>query len=165
MSALHQQFIKDSLFRFGEHLPRIQNCLERLSEEEIWRSPNASSNSIGNLILHLSGNIKQYLISGLGGAPDDRQRDKEFEIQNQLTKQDLLQGLQNIVELAAKEIAACNEEQLIHIHHIQGFKLSGCDAIIHVIEHFSYHTGQIALLTKWLRNEDLGFYEGLDLNT
>lgn len=122
------------------------------------------SNSIGNLILHLCGNIRQYIISGLGEQEDTRQRDKEFSINKLYGKAELLNKLQETVAEAVAIVATTDAESLLTIRSVQGFSLSGVGIIMHVVEHFSYHTGQIAYWTKILKNTDLGFYAGLNLN-
>jgi uncharacterized damage-inducible protein DinB len=159
-----QEFLNQSAYYMELNLPRIKNCLELLSEEEIWQRPNLSSNSIGNLILHLCGNITQYIISGLAGAQDNRQREVEFSVLGGVSKQELLDKLDIVVSASAKIIRNL-DSQLLHQHKkVQGLELSGFAIIIHVTEHFSYHTGQIAFWTKLLKDTDLGFYKGRDLN-
>lgn len=162
--SLHQQFIEQAIYRIEENTPRVTRCLMELTEEEIWKKPNMVSNSIGNLILHLCGNIRQYIISGLGEQEDTRQRDKEFSINKLYGKAELLNKLQETVAEAVAIVATTDAESLLTIRSVQGFSLSGVGIIMHVVEHFSYHTGQIAYWTKILKNTDLGFYAGLNLN-
>ncbi|MBS1771685.1 MAG: DUF1572 family protein [Bacteroidetes bacterium] len=159
-----QEFLSQSMHRIELNTPRIARCLEELSEEELWHRPNESSNSIGNLILHLCGNITQYIISSLGNGADNRERDKEFSTTSGYTKAELIAMLENTVNNAIEVIKDCEEEQLLKTRSVQGFNYSGIGNILHVTEHYSYHTGQIALLTKIMKNKDLGFYAGMDLN-
>ena len=147
-----------------ENTPRIARCLELLSEEQIWQRPNASSNSIANLILHLCGNITQYIYASLGMQPDTRQRDAEFDTRSGYTKAELLAQLEETVDKAIKIIAEVPEEELARVRQVQGYSMSGVGVIIHVVEHYSYHSGQIAFWTKLLRDQDLGFYADVDLN-
>ncbi len=147
-----------------ENLPRIKKCLGQISEEDLWKKPNENTNSIGNLLLHLCGNITQYIISGLGGEADNRVRDLEFTTKGGFTKQQLFEKITGVVSKANSLIKNVSEEKLIAQIKVQGFDMTGLDIIIHVVEHFSYHTGQIALLTKLFVNKDLGFYSGIDLN-
>jgi uncharacterized damage-inducible protein DinB len=158
------EFISQSIHRIELNTPRIVKCLTELSEEEVWHRPNESSNSIGNLILHLCGNITQYIISSLGGETDNRQRDTEFAAMGNYTKVELQSLLENTINKAIDVIEDCDEDELLKIRSVQGFTYSGIGNIIHVTEHYSYHTGQIALLTKIMKNKDLGFYAGMDLN-
>ncbi|TDB66867.1 DinB family protein [Arundinibacter roseus] len=158
------EFSKESIHRMQLNTPRIEACLGRLTEEEVWQRPNNASNSMGNLLLHLCGNIRQYIISGLGRQPDSRTRDAEFSATGGLLKQELLQRLKDTVQEAEEVIRSANETALLTTIQVQGYELTGIGIIIHVVEHYSYHTGQIAFWTKQLRNEDLGFYAGVNLN-
>jgi uncharacterized damage-inducible protein DinB len=153
-----------SAFRLQENIPRIEKCFAELKHEEIWYSPNQQSNSIGHLILHLCGNITQYIHSSLGGEKDTRERDLEFSSPNQIEAKELLEKIKTVVDKAELIILKCSEENLLKERKVQAFHLSGIGIIIHVVEHFSYHTGQIVYYTKALKNKDLKFYEGLELN-
>ncbi|MGH2563977.1 MAG: DinB family protein, partial [Ginsengibacter sp.] len=126
--------------------------------------PNEHSNSIGNIILHLCGNIRQYAISSLGKVEDVRKRAKEFSAKEGFNKKELLTKLKNTVDEAINVIENLDEPALIKSYSVQGFDLSGIGIIVHVTEHYSYHTGQIAFWIKLLKNKDLGFYAGIDLN-
>jgi len=150
--------------RMNENTPRIAKCLDQLSEEEVWQRPNAASNSMGNLILHLCGNITQYIISSLGGKEDLRVRDEEFSANGGYSKKDLIQKLQSTVEAANEVIQNTSEDELLRVRPVQAYEFSGLGNIIHAVEHYSYHTGQIAFWTKLVKNKDLGFYAGVDLN-
>lgn len=157
-------FKSQSLHYLHLNTPRIAQCLDLLSEQEVWQRPNASSNSVGNLVLHLCGNIRQYIISGLGRQPDSRERDAEFAANEGFTKQELLQKLTDTVAEAARAIELADDDSLLTERKVQGYTLTGIGIIIHVVEHYSYHTGQIAFWTKLLKDEDLGFYGSSDLN-
>lgn len=163
-TSLSQDFKSQSLHYLHINTPRIAQCLDLLSEEEVWQRPNASSNSVGNLILHLCGNIRQYIISGLGEQPDGRERDAEFTATGGVPKKELLQKLEDTVQEAAAVIEACDEENLLAERVVQGFPLSGTAIVIHVVEHYSYHAGQIAFWAKLLKDKDLAFYGASDLN-
>ncbi len=164
MRNVTQEFIQQSTHRIELNTPRIAKCLAELSEDEVWHRPNESSNSIGNLILHLCGNITQYIISSIGGETDNRVRDEEFAATGGFTIAELLNKLETTVLKAVTVIKNCDEESLLKVRNVQGFTYSGIGIIIHVTEHYSYHTGQIALLTKMMKNKDLGFYAGMNLN-
>lgn len=165
MSTIATEFICQSIHRIELNMPRIEKCLIELSEEEVWHRPNESSNSIGNLMLHLCGNITQYIISSIGDEADNRERDQEFNATGGFTKTELLHKLETTVTKAIEIIKNCDDESLLKIRNVQGFTYSGIGNIVHVTEHYSYHTGQIALLTKMMKNKDLGFYAGMNLNT
>ncbi len=138
--------------------------MKELDEKDVWYSPNENLNSIGNLILHLSGNIREYIISSLGSEPDIRERDLEFSTRDGFTNAELIRKLEDTVEKAKIVIAGISMEGLIQVRIVQGFSYSGVGNIIHVTEHYSYHTGQIIFLTKLMKNKDMGFYAGVDLN-
>jgi uncharacterized damage-inducible protein DinB len=139
------------------YLPRIARCLKQLSPEQIWWRPNAASNSVGNLVLHLTGNVRQWIISGLGGAPDVRQRDREFNARGPLPGRVLASRLRKTVEEACRVLGKLSPEDLARAHTIQKFRVTGMEATFHVAEHFSHHAGQIILLTKMLTGSDLKF--------
>ncbi|GAB3650380.1 hypothetical protein GCM10028791_17480 [Echinicola sediminis] len=158
------EVIKHAEFRLKENTAKIKSCLEWLTEEEIWQKPNSSSNSVGNLVLHLCGNISQYIISALGGQEDKRERDLEFSIEGGLSKEALIKMLKNTIEESIEVLDKLDQESLLKKYNVQGFHYTGVGNVVHAVEHFSYHTGQIAFWTKVLKDRDLGFYGGLDLN-
>jgi uncharacterized damage-inducible protein DinB len=164
MDNFSKEFIEQSIFRMEENNVRIEKCLAMLNEEEIWKKPNPSSNSVGNLILHLCGNIRQYIVSSLGKTEDSRMRDKEFSATGGFPKKELLGKILGTVEEANHTLKGLNGADLIARKSVQGYDLSGIGIIIHVVEHYSYHTAQIAFWTKLLKDKDLGFYTDQDLN-
>jgi uncharacterized damage-inducible protein DinB len=144
--------------RFEErYLPRVVGCLEQLSDEEIWWRPNEASNSIGNLVLHICGNMRQWIISGLGGAADLRQRDKEFDERGPVAREALAEKLRQTVREACAVLARVDANDLTKRRRIQQFDVTGYEAAAHVIEHVAYHSGQIIYITKLKRAKDLGF--------
>ncbi len=139
------------------HLPRIVTCLQRLSDQQIWWRPNDASNSAGNLALHLAGNVRQWIVSGLGGATDRRQRDLEFREKGPLPRRLLLDRLRRAVRDAVRVLAGLDADALARTYTIQGFEVTGMQAASHVVEHFAFHSGQILYITKQLLGEDLCF--------
>lgn len=139
------------------HLPRIERCVNMLSETEVWWRPNPQSNSVGNLLLHLEGNVRQWIISGLGGAADSRHRDLEFSEQGPLPQAEILARLRKTVRGAAGVLSRLSTAKLLRQYQIQKFRVTGLEAVFHVTEHFAFHAGQIIYATKSLRREDLGF--------
>ena len=139
------------------YLPRIVRCLHSLSQKQIWWRPNAASNSVGNLTLHLCGNIRQWIVSGLGGAPDVRARDAEFAERGPVPRRVLIRRLQQTVREALAVLRRLPPDALTRHHVIQGFHVTGLSAVFNVAEHFSYHAGQIIYLTKLKRSRDLRF--------
>ena len=160
---LVEELVKNALFRIDESTRMIQKSLTNISEEEFWQKPNASLNSIGNLILHLCGNITQYIISSLGETEDLRNRDHEFSAKETATKKEILKQLEQTVDIAKRVVFDTDISNLLKVRSVQGFTFSGVGVIVHAVEHYSYHTGQIAFWVKQLKNEDLGFYDGIDL--
>ena len=160
---LVEELVKNALFRIDESTRMIQKSLTNISEEEFWQKPNASLNSIGNLILHLCGNIMQYIISSLGETEDLRNRDHEFSAKETATKKETLKQLEQTVDIAKRVVFDTDISNLLKVRSVQGFTFSGVGVIVHAVEHYSYHTGQIAFWVKQLKNEDLGFYDGIDL--
>jgi len=139
------------------YLPRIVRCLHALTPGEIWWRPNPASNSVGNLVLHLEGNARQWIVSGLGGAPDTRQRDREFQEHGSIPRRELVARLKATVGLACRVLAGMSVKDLARPHAIQGFRVTGLEAVFHVAEHFSHHAGQIILMTKMLQGRNLAF--------
>lgn len=155
--ALAKTFCNDACSQFEKYTPRIVRCLQLLSEKEIWWRPNDASNAAGNIVLHLCGNVRQWIISALGGAPDFRERDKEFSERGPVPRQVLISQLRSTVKQACWTIDSLPSKTLSQEFEIQGFRVSGLVAIAHVYEHFAYHTGQIIYLTKLKRGKDLRF--------
>lgn len=162
--TISEDFKEQSIYRIGESHKRIIACIDLLNESQIWLKPNTVLNSTGNLILHLCGNITQYILSTLGGAPDLRNRDAEFAATGGKTKEELKTVLNQVIEQSINCIQKSSDEELTTLKKVQVYELTGVGIIIHVTEHLSYHAGQIAFLTKLLLEKDLGFYAGLDLN-
>jgi uncharacterized damage-inducible protein DinB len=139
------------------HLPRIEACVGLLSEEQIWWRGNPRSNSVGNLLLHLAGNVRQWIISGLGGEPDRRQRDLEFSETGPVPRRHLLSRLERTVREACRVLGRLSEDDLARHYQIQRFRVTGYQAVTHVTEHFAHHSGQIIFATKLLAGRDLRF--------
>ena len=140
-----------------QNLPHIVECLQDLSEEEIWWRPNSASNSAGNLVLHLCGNMRQWIIAGLGGAEDKRERDREFAEQGPMPRKALVTQLRRTVRDACRVLGKLTDDSLARKYEIQGYHVTGLHAALHVTEHFGYHTGQIIYITKLKRAQDLRF--------
>ena len=160
MNEIGQSFIACSRAYFADdYLPKIERCLDLLTDEQIWWRANPQSNSIGNLLLHLSGNVRQWIVCGLGGAPDDRDRDSEFAQRKLIPRHELLARLKQTLSEADAALAKFDAGQLLDKYSIQGCNVTALSAIFHVVEHFSMHAGQIILLTKLLTATDLRFYD------
>ena len=142
-----------------DYLPKIEACLEQLTDEDVWWRANQESNSIGNLMLHLSGNLRQWIVCGLGGAPDRRERQQEFDERALIPRSALLAKLEQTVAEVDDVLARYDPVELLTVWLIQGNEVTALEAIFHVTEHFSMHTGQIILLTKQITARDLHFYD------
>lgn len=149
-------------FLLNDYLPKIERCLEKLTGEQIWWRANEESNSIGNLILHLCGNARQWIISGVASQPDTRIRDAEFEQRELIGRDELLTLLRSTLGEIDKVLRALDPATILDRRHIQGHDVDVLKAIFHVTEHFSMHTGQIIMLTKMITARNLRFYDFVD---
>jgi uncharacterized damage-inducible protein DinB len=163
-AILAREVKENAVFRMEESLRMVKGSIEMIQDEDLWKRPNKASNSIGNIMVHLLGNITQYILSGLGERKDVRCRDDEFSAREGRSATALLADLTALVDEVKIVINGLKEEQLSKRYQVQGFDLSGIGILLHVVEHFSYHTGQIAFWVKYQKNKDLGFYKGVDLN-
>ena len=145
-------------FLSGEYLPKIERCLEQLNDEQIWWRSNEQCNSIGNLVLHLCGNARQWIVCGLGFAPDKRTRDAEFAQRDIVPRAELVDLLRSTIADVETTLRQLAPATLLEKRTIQGTEVEVLEAIFHVTEHFSMHTGQIIMLTKMLTAADLRFY-------
>ena len=146
-------------FLVDEYQPKIERCLERLTDEQIWWRPNEESNSIGNLVLHLCGNARQWIVSGVGGEAGKRDRDAEFAQRAVIGREELLNSLRETLADVSRVLERLDSDALLQSRTIQGSAVDVLEAIFHVVEHFSMHAGQIFLLTKLLTATDLRFYD------
>ena len=163
MNEIGQSFIAGARAYFtDDYLPKIERSLELLTDEQIWWRGNPQSNSIGNLLLHLSGNVRQWIVCGLGGAPDERDRDSEFAERHLIPRDELLGRLKQTLKEADDALAKFDADKLLERHLIQGCDVTALAAIFHVVEHFSMHTGQIIMMAKMFAEVDLGFYDFTD---
>jgi len=163
-NAYHQALKNLAIQYFNEYLGKIEAAFETLSEEQVWQRPNEASNSMGNQVLHLCGNINQYAISSLGQRSDHRDRDSEFAAKGGLAKDELLESLRDTVNEANSIFAQLSETELLRKRHVQAYHYTGLEVLVHVVEHFSYHTGQIVFWAKALNNQGFDFYADINLN-
>jgi uncharacterized damage-inducible protein DinB len=172
MDETAKAFVGEARRLLGEeYLPKIERCLERLTDEQIWRRANPDSNSVGNLLLHLSGNARQWIVAGLGRAEDTRGRQAEFDAGTGRAcdagprpgRAELLGLLRSTLGEVDVVLAGLDPADLLGRRSIQGLEgVVVLNAIFHVVEHFSMHTGQVVLLTKMLDGGDLSFYDFSD---
>jgi len=163
MNETGQEFIARCRYHLSEDfLPKIERCVSLLTDEQIWWRANPESNSIGNLLLHLNGNVRQWIVSGLGAGTDSRDRDAEFARREMIARAELLALLKQTLNEVDATLASFDPARLLDRRPIQALEVTALEAILHVVEHFSMHTGQIILLTKMMANADLAFYEFKD---
>lgn len=145
-----------------EHWPRLKACVEPMTVEQVWCRPNEASNSVGNLLLHLNGNVTQWLVASFNREEDKRDRPAEFAAEGGLTAAELLARLGSTMDAAAKVLDRLTVDELLAPYEIQGYHVRGLDAVYQVVEHFGLHYGQIAYIAKQLSGKDLGFYRELN---
>jgi uncharacterized damage-inducible protein DinB len=154
-----QVFINWALRKLNQSGERIQACTQRLTDEQMWWRGGENENAMGNLLLHLCGNMNQWIGTGVAGKPDTRDRDAEFDARMGASRDVLLQQLRDTVAETARIITTLPHEQLAEpMTPVQGYNVTKLEAIGHVVEHLGYHTGQVVYLTKALTHADLGFY-------
>jgi uncharacterized damage-inducible protein DinB len=141
-------------------IKKIVNCVDQLSEAQIWSRENESRNSIANLMLHMAGNLRQWIISGVGGAKDTRDRQSEFDQRTPLPKSQLLSSLQKTVAEAATAMANVTADVLLRVRHVQRGDVSALEAILHSVAHFRGHTQEIIHMTRDLLGDSYRF-EGM----
>ena len=161
MVETREVFLRFSVEKLEQLGSRIHDCLERLSGEQIWIRGSGSQNAVGNLVLHLTGNVRQWIVSGIGGAAYIRERDKEFSASGGLTGDELWRPLEETLREAAAVIRSVTPERLVERIRVQKYDVTVLEAIYHVVEHFAQHTGQIIFATKILTGAELGYYQHL----
>jgi len=141
-----------------EYAVKIRLCLDQLSDDDLWWRPNERSNSIGNLMLHLAGNIRQWIVSGVGGETDARHRQAEFDERGPLPRNEVVKRLETALADTDRVLAGLDPAVLAEDRRIQGRDTNVLKAVYHIVEHFGMHTGQIMYITKLRTGKDLAFY-------
>jgi uncharacterized damage-inducible protein DinB len=142
-----------------EYRTKLRAAVEALPAEALWWRPNEQSNSVGNLLGHLAGNVRQWIVSGVGGAPSTRDRAGEFAATSGPNAAELLARLEQVLDELDVVLANLSSSDLVSTRTIQGRELTVLEAIYHVVEHFSLHLGQIIFIAKLHSPGDLKFYE------
>jgi hypothetical protein len=158
-ASLFLEFSRAKLLE--QYWPRLRTCVESLTDEQVWWRPNDSTNSIGNIILHLNGNVKQWLVASFKRLEDRRDRPAEFSQRAAISGTALLAQLGSTMTEASEVLSDIKEADLLAPFEIQGYHVSGLDAVYQVVEHFGLHYGQILYITKMIQSKDLGFYRHL----
>lgn len=157
-SEIARLFIAHSVKTLRQMSGHIESCLPRLTADQIWSRGASHENSIGNLILHVCGNARQWIGAGVGGEHDIRERDSEFSTRGGFSAADLISYLNQTVERAVAILDAVAPERLLDQINPQGYQVSVLDAIYQVAGHFQQHAGQIIFATKIYSGQDLGLY-------
>lgn len=137
---------------------RIADCLGRLDDAQVWARPSGGGNAVGNLVLHLCGNVRQWIVAGVGGAADERVRDLEFLTAGGVAASELAARLNGTVEEACRVLEGLPAERLAARVSIQGYDVTVLECVYHVVEHFSGHAGQIVFAVKAVTGADLNYY-------
>ena len=145
-----------------QYWPRLKSCVESLTEEQLWWRPNDACNSVGNLLLHLNGNVRQWLVASFNRMEDSRNRPAEFNQREPVSASMLLDQLGATMQQASEVLTRLTPEDLAARYEIQGYQVSGLDAVYQVVEHFAMHYGQVLYIVKTLHGADLGFYSELN---
>jgi hypothetical protein len=141
----------------GSALGRIAHCVGQLSDEQVWWRPRADMNAVGNLVLHLAGNVKQLIVSSIGGAADDRDRPAEFAERGPIPAADLMKRLTDVVERAKSAIAAASPEELCRVRRVMNFDLTGLQCLVRSVAHFRGHTQEIIHQTRTILGDRYQF--------
>lgn len=141
----------------GSALSRLTHCVNQLTDEQLWWRARPSLNSIGNLILHLCGNVRQWLVAGLGGTPDTRDRPAEFGARGPVPKAELLCRLEAVVREAQDVLKRQTAEQFVTVRYIQSYEVSGLAALFDSVPHFRGHTQEIVGMTRQLLGDAYQF--------
>jgi len=160
--TIASRFTRDSAEYLGAtYLSRLNRVLQVIDEEDLWWSPQEGALSIGTILRHLEGNVRQWILSGLAGWPDQRERAREFADGPGDEAKVLFERMITTVQAAANHIAGMSERDLETQYDIQGSSVTGIYAVLHVVEHFSWHTGQAVWIAKSRAGADHGiqFYD------
>lgn len=164
-TALTNAFIDEIKRRlFTENVTRLKKCVGELTEAQIWYRPNNASNSVGNLVLHLHGNVRQWVVAGLGKNKDIRERQKEFDEKGPIPLEKMLGDIDKLMEEVNQILNNISTTDLLEVRNVQGYDESGLSILVHITEHFSYHVGQMTYIVKMLKDKDMGYYDGHDLD-
>ena len=155
-------FIDTSRFFISGCLNNVDHCLNLLSNEDIWWRPNAESNSIGNLLLHVLGSLNQWILGGIGGAKVHRERQQEFGQRTPIPNADLLSRLNSTRNDVDRVISGLDPAKLSNKMHAAGKEITWMFAIFLMTQHLSMHTGQFITLTKSRTGKDLDLPQFID---
>lgn len=156
-NLLAANFQTESIHLLNESFAKIRHCVGQLNEEQVWFRPERSLNSIGNLLLHLCGNLNQWVTCGVGGKTDERDREREFSADGTHSADELIKLVEQAIAAATTTIKGIDEQSLLESRSIQGFRVSGMGAIMHSVPHFVGHTHQVIYLTRLILRDNYQF--------
>ena len=159
---IEQEFLNYSGDRLQQLAGHIEDCIGRLNYDQVWTRNSANENSAGNLILHLCGNVRQWIGFGVGGLADHRDRNSEFATRGGLQPAQLIEQLKSTVSEAVDIIRNVDSTRLLEKVTIQNSEVTKMRAIYQVVQHFAQHAGQIMFVTKMLTGDDLGYFAHLN---
>jgi hypothetical protein len=162
MSSVASEFLDYSAGRLELYLSRIETCLDQVTPEQVWARHSENENAVGNLVIHLEGNLRQWILGGVGGQPDIRDRYSEFEARAGAGPAELKHHIRATIEEAAAIVRGLPHERLTERVRPQGYDVSVLEAIYQAVQHLSGHAFQIMLLTKFHTGRDLGFFAHLN---
>ena len=152
-------FLSHSTRKLGQMTGLIETCVRKLDADQIWNRGGDTQNSIGNLVLHLCGNVRQWIGWSIGGMPDIRERELEFAASSKAESTELLARLRGTVNEAISILEHFPTERLTERVQTQDGEQTALEVIYQVVGHFQQHTGQIIFATKLFTGEDLKFYK------
>jgi uncharacterized damage-inducible protein DinB len=159
--SIESEFVRVATADLEQFCGRIEVCVGKLTPEQVWGRGAENQNAVGNLLLHLSGNVRQWILAGIGGEKNIRIRSQEFSERRRIDPAELVARLKATVEEAEELMRRLSADQLMERITVQGYDVTKIEAIFHVVEHFAGHTFQVIFATKLLTGEDLGFYAHL----
>ena len=155
LAQLFLEFTRQDLIE--KYFPQLQECVCSLTEEQVWWRPNEASNSIGNLLLHLNGNVGQWLVASFNKTEANRNRPHEFAERGPTPVAGLMARLSSTLEEAGAVLCRLTPKELAATYTIQGKTVTGMEAIFHSVSHFILHYGQIVYAVKAMQGRDLEF--------
>ncbi|MEM8734931.1 MAG: DUF1572 family protein [Planctomycetota bacterium] len=142
------RFVAANVRQLEGGMAKITHCLEQLDDQQIWWRPSESMNSIANLLLHLSGNMRQWLICGLSEIPDQRMRQTEFDDRSLRSKAELRSALESALNESIEQISVQTSSTLMPVRLVQEFEIDGFTVIVDSVGHFCGHVQEIVHLTR-----------------
>ncbi|MCY4484873.1 MAG: DUF1572 family protein [Spirochaetaceae bacterium] len=148
MNQVARAYVASSLHQLDHARRNINHCFDQLGAEDLWWTPRAGSNSIGVIIQHLIGNLRQWAISGIGGEPDVRDRPAEFRVEARADKTSLQARFNRVLDRVAAVYAEVDDAAILDGRRIQGSDTTVLAAIYDTMSHLKLHTGQVLYLTR-----------------